>query len=110
MDDYTGNDIDSYRIGNDIDAEVDVTIEDEAVSLEGRDLTVEVVDPYDKPTEMEFTTSGNTIYFTYKGKIQRHTGIYRVTIWINKGKDGQHVEDVDDAFRLCKTTKEVNNG
>ena len=101
--------IEPYRIGNDLDCEIEVTFNDEVIPLEGKDLTVEVVDPYEKATEMDYSVSGNIVTFTYKGKIQKHTGIYRVTVWLKKDKDGQHVVDVDDAFKLVKTTKEVNN-
>lgn len=99
-----GNGMKSIRIGKDIQMEWTILTNGEPLSLEGRDIFVQLIDPRGKVREMEFEVSGNTLSFSYPGTEQKYTGIYRLTVWENHGKARQTVYDNTKAFRLVPTT------
>lgn len=94
------------RIGKDICIRWQITTDGAAVPLEGRDLLVEIKSPFRVVRNIPFRVDGNTIIITYYGKEQEWVGEYSVTLWENKGKQGQNVVDAIKAFELVKTSPE----
>ena len=97
------------RIGKDICIRWEITTDGAAIPLEGRDLLVEIKSPFRVVRNIPFRVDGNTIIMTYLGKEQEWVGEYSVTLWENKGKQGQNVVDAIKAFELVKTSPEEND-
>lgn len=97
------------RIGKDIRIKWEITTDGAAIPLEGRDLNVEIKSPFRVVRNIPFRVDGNTIIMTYYGKEQEWVGEYSVTLWENKGKQGQNVVDAIKAFELVKTSPEEND-
>ena len=97
------------RIGKDICIKWEITTDGAAIPLEGRDLLVEIKSPFRVVRNIPFRVDGNTIIMTYYGKEQKWVGEYSVTLWENKGKQGQNVVDAIKAFELVKTSPEEND-
>ena len=97
------------RIGKDISIRWEITTDGAAIPLEGRDLLVEIKSPFRVVRNIPFRVDGNTIILTYYGKEQKWVGEYSVTLWENKGKQGQNVVDAIKAFELVKTSPEEND-
>lgn len=77
---------------------------DEAVSLEGKDITVELTAPNGIKSVIHPTIEGNVVSFTYLGINQKYLGKYQATVWESYGKAGQNVVDFDDIFELVPKT------
>lgn len=89
------------RIGKDIKIRWAVLIEGEIADPAKHDLTLELRDGFGTAcpiSEMAFVDGA--IESTYHGKDHKRTGTYRLTLWLNKGKEGQSVVDACDAFTL----------
>lgn len=89
------------RIGKDIKIRWAVLIEGEIADPAKHDLTLELRDGFGTAcpiSEMAFVDGA--IEATYHGKEQKSKGAYRLTLWLNKGKEGQSVVDACDAFTL----------
>lgn len=97
------------RIGKDICIKWEITTDGAAIPLEGRDLSVEIKSPFRVVRNIPFRVDGNTIIMTYYGKGQEWVGEYSVTLWENKGKQGQNVVDAIKAFELVKTSPEEDD-
>lgn len=97
------------RIGKDICIRWEITTDGAAIPLEGRDLIVEIKSPFRVVRNIPFRVDGNTIIMTYYGKEQEWVGEYSVTLWENKGKQGQNVVDAIKAFELVKTSPEEDD-
>ena len=98
------------RIGKDICIRWEITTDGAAIPLEGRDLIVEIKkSPFRVVRNIPFRVDGNTIIMTYYGMEQKWVGEYSVTLWENKGKQGQNVVDAIKAFELVKTSPEEDD-
>ena len=97
------------RIGKDICIRWEITTDGAAIPLEGRNLIVEIKSPFRVVRNIPFRVDGNTIIMTYYGTEQKWVGEYSVTLWENKGKQGQNVVDAINAFELVKTSPEEND-
>lgn len=96
----------SIRIGKDINLAWTITIDGVSRDLAGLDLSLYLHhDESGVRKQVEFTTSFDTLRFTFAGTEQRKIGVYRATIWLNKGKSGQAVLDDSTAFRLVPRTE-----
>ncbi len=62
-------------------------------NLEGKDLTLEVQAGLTRVPIKEFTVTGNTIDFIFRGKDQKRPAPIAVTLYINKDKDGMMTVD-----------------
>lgn len=93
------------RIGKDISIAWTVLTDGEEVSLEGRDLTLILSDKYSR-RRLDFEADGATLRFLVRGADQKVIGQYGLTLWENKGKDGQTVVDSCPAFTLVGSTSE----
>lgn len=97
------------RIGKDIRIRWEITTDGAAIPLEGRDLLVEIKTPFRVVSNIPFSVDGNTLILTYYGTEQKWVGKYSVTLWENKGKQGQNVVDTVNAFELVKTSPEEDD-
>lgn len=65
------------------------------------DLTLELRDAFGSTVDVaQPTLVDGLLETTFFGKDQKRTGAYRLTLWLNKGKEGQSVVDACDAFTL----------
>ena len=94
------------RIGKDISLRWAITTDGAAVPLEGRDLTLELKSPIGKVFILPYRVDGNVLNITYYGNEQTVVGEYSLTLWENKGKQGQNVVDAIRAFKLVRTSPE----
>lgn len=77
--------------------------------LEGRQLLLELKSPFGRVFELPFSISeGNVIETVFRGVDQQNVGFYSLTLWENKGYDGQTAVDAVRAFELVRTTDEEN--
>lgn len=94
------------RIGKDIRLQWTITTDGAAIPLEGRDLTLEMKSPIGKVIILPYRVDGNVLTITYYGYEQTVVGEYSLTLWENKGKQGQNVVDAIRAFKLVRTSPE----
>lgn len=92
------------RIGKDIAISWQILTNGEVVSLEGRDLTLQLVDPLNRKIQIAFTVDVNKLETKVQGTTQKFLGKYSMTLWENYGKPGQTAVDACNAFELVKTT------
>ena len=89
------------RIGKDIKIRWGVTIEGEVADPAVYDLTLELRDAFGAGVDVaQPTLVDGLLETTFFGKDHKRTGAYRLTLWLNKGKEGQSVVDACDAFTL----------
>lgn len=89
------------RIGKDIKIRWGVTIDGVVADPVVYDLTLELRDAFGSTVEVaQPTLVDGLLETTFYGKDQKRTGAYRLTLWLNKGKEGQSVVDACDAFTL----------
>ena len=94
------------RIGKDISMRWSILTDGAAVPLEGRDITLEMKSPIGKVISIPYSIEGNVLTITYYGYEQTVVGEYSLTLWENKGKQGQNVVDAIRAFKLVRTSPE----
>jgi hypothetical protein len=90
------------RIGKDIKIKWAVLTDGSALPLNTEELTLELVGPNGKNLGLDFEVEGNVLTATFYGKDQKCTGDYTLTLWKNKGKEGQTVVDKLSAFSLVR--------
>ena len=89
------------RIGKDIKIRWGVTIDGAIVDPAVYDLTLELRDAFGSSVEIaQPGLVDGLLETTFYGKDHKRTGDYRLTLWLNKGKEGQSVVDACDAFTL----------
>lgn len=89
------------RIGKDIEMRWALfDSENEPLDFTGKELSLFLITPLMSRIELDFAISRNIVSASFKGTEQRIPGQYRLTLWINKGKDGQNVVDCCKAFEL----------
>lgn len=72
----------------------------EAVSLEGRDLTLVLIHPRGNKEEMEFAVVNNVVTFSWQGKDQKELGRYGIILYENYGKPNQLRVDIHKFLEL----------
>lgn len=97
------------RKGKDIIFRWAILTNGEALALSGRDLTLEIITPYGRRMNMEYETDGNALVFKFRGTKQTMLGVHGITLWENKGKEGQTAVDISNAFKLVRTTEEESD-
>jgi hypothetical protein len=89
------------RIGKDIKIRWGVTIDGEVADPAVYDLTLELRDAFGSVVEIaQPNLVDGLLETTFYGKDHKRTGGYRLTLWLNKGKEEQSVVDACDAFTL----------
>lgn len=85
----------------------------EAISLEGRDLRLEMNTPAHTSVEIPFSIDGNVLVIRVAPEVQTQVGVYSFTLWENHAKAGQTPLDRCSAFCLvsksCKADMEDDN-
>ena len=98
--------MEKIRIGNDIGIRWEIYVRDgEDVApydLTGRTLKLYLSNMYQRLEHSEFSTDGNAVVFTFRGRDQRSLGRYRLTLVENDGVEGMHTVDECDAFELVR--------
>lgn len=98
--------MEKIRIGNDIGIRWEIYVRDgEDVApydLTGRTLKLYLSNMYQRLEHSEFSTDGNAVVFTFRGRDQRSLGRYRLTLVENDGAEGMHTVDECDAFELVR--------
>lgn len=81
------------RIGKDIAIRWYITLpEESAETLSQMDLTLFMKDPRGNKVKIDdYTINGNSIEIGLKGTAFGYVGCYTLTLWKNKGNDGQYV-------------------
>lgn len=98
------------RQGKDIILKWKIATNGEALPLEGRNLTLILSTPNGRERVLSYTTEGDTISTRLFGKEITLLGDYTLTLWENKGEQGQTAVDAVNAFELVKyTTMEDEN-
>ena len=93
------------RIKKNLGIVIHVLTNGEAISLEGRDISVERVDPYGHRAFVEgIEMQDNRIAFTFRASEQNKLGVWKFIVWENYGKDGQTVVDRERALQLVAST------
>ena len=93
-----------FRIGKDRTFTWPIVSNDVPLPLEGRELRLEIVDPFGRRTPTPFTVEGNKIKFRFKGIDQQHIGIYSLTLWEYYKEIGSTAADLCNAFEIVETT------
>lgn len=91
------------RIYKDLKIQWKVLTNKEALPLEGRDLTFEIVNKFER-VSFPFSVEGNLLTADFPGTAHKSLGDYWVTLWENKGKEGQTLVDSCAGFTLVSTT------
>lgn len=94
----------NIRVGKDISLVWTILTEGMPEPLEGRELRLDVTDPSGAVTTVPFSVAENKVEFILYGKDLAKTGAYTLTLWENKGKEGQTAVDCVSAFRLVENT------
>lgn len=85
----------------------------EAISLDGRDLRLEMNTPAHTSVEMPFSIEGNVLVIRVAPEVQTQVGVYSFTLWENHAKAGQTPLDRCSAFCLvsksCKADMDDDN-
>lgn len=105
------------RIGNDIGVKWNIYTKTESglvpYSLVGKDIKLYLGNPLGRKVVQSFNVIGNTISYTFYGKDQYKTGVYKLILVENEGKHGMHTIDQCAAFYLvdcsCKENDNDNN-
>lgn len=103
--------IQQIRIGKDISIEWFILSNGVPVSLEDKNLRLEMTTPLMKKIFLPVTVTKNIVRSRYPGIEQKHIGIYSLTLWQDWGRFGQTCVDSCKAFKLVsKTCQEPSCG
>lgn len=101
----------SVRIGKDINVTWTILTNGQAHELDAADLQLEISSQTGVVVfRPEFTIDGdnnNVVRFCWKGKDQTAVGNYIVTLWKNRGEDGQTAVDSYLVTLVPRTWEEV---
>lgn len=99
------------RIGKDIAIAWHITLpEGTNELLSDMDLTIAMKDPKGLLIAIkDYVVNGNDVLIGLKGTAFAWLGNYTLTLWKNKGKDGQTVVDAVNAFTLVNSTDKETN-
>lgn len=94
-------------IGNTIAGRWRIRTNGAALPLEGRDLTLNLIDKWGQSKELDFSVvNDNIINFVIQGKGQNLCGTYIVELYENYGQDNQARLD-KDGFEIVPRTKDA---
>lgn len=77
-----------------------ITTGGEDVSLEGRNLTLQLMEPRGSVVELPFSTTNNMVTFTWQGEEQTKIGCYSLILWENYGEEAQRRVDIHNFLEL----------
>lgn len=98
------------RQGKDILLRWKVLTNVQELSLEGRNITLVMTTPVGREKALEHGVEGSVVVARLLGTTLTHLGDYTLTLWENRGKEGQTAVDAVNAFELVKySTMEDGN-
>lgn len=100
----------NFRIGKDLSIVWSLLTNGKPVSLEGRHLSLELTDPMGYEQELAIQVEGCVVKAWFLGDAQKRLGVYKLTLWENKGESGQTVVDNCNAFELVRCSEQENGG
>ena len=92
------------RQGKDIVLRWKVLTNGQDVSLEGRNITLVMTTPLGREKVVEHEVEGSVVVARLRGTALTHLGDYTLTLWENRGEEGQTAVDAVNAFELVKYT------
>lgn len=92
------------RIGKDIKIVWKILTNLKPLSLEEKDIRLVLTTPLGRKSDLPFHVSNDIVYSSYPGILQKETGVYKLTLWVNYGKPGQSVVDNSMAFKIVSST------
>jgi len=105
----------TIRIGNDITVKwrisiltPDGTYQD--YTLDGRKLTLYLGNHAGKARMYDFSVDGNVLTWIFRGKDQKSTGRYYLTLVENEGQDNMHTVDSCEVFCLTAESRKASCG
>lgn len=106
--------MDAVRFGKDFSVEWQIfrkTGDDgrEPYNLTGADMKVYLKSAFISAEVVEYSVSGNVISFIFRGKDQKHLGVYTLLLVVNQGKDGMLTIDKQNAFSLVAHTDDESH-
>lgn len=99
-----------FRIGKDLSIVWSLLTNGEPISLESRHLALELTDPMGYERELSIQVEGCVVKAWFLGDAQKRLGVYKLTLWENRGKSGQTVVDNCNAFELVRCSDQENGG
>lgn len=90
------------RIGNDVGVIWRIKQNGEPYDLTGLDLALALQVFSTRMAITDFTTEGNAVMFTYRGRVQQTVGTVTLTLYRNEGADGMATVDVCEAFEMVR--------
>ena len=104
----------SVRKGNDIGIAWTINSGETPFSLEGKDITLYLHNPYGKEKVEGYSVKGNVLSWTFLGKGQKVTGKYSLILVVNEGARGMITTDSCDFVNLvpcsCQIGGQDNDG
>lgn len=97
------------RVGNDFVIAWQVIVNRGELLLENLDTTAELIDEYGRIMPTETEVKGEYVYVRFLG-VDQHTGKYKLTLWINKGRRGQAVVDRCNVINLVPCSDKAEMG
>lgn len=92
------------RQGKDIMLRWKVLTNGQEVSLEGRNIALVMTTPLGREKVVEHDVEGSVVVVRLRGTALTHLGDYTLTLWENRGEEGQTAVDAVNAFELVKYT------
>lgn len=92
------------RIGKDIKIVWKILTNLKPLSLEEKDIRLVLTTPLGRKSDLPFHVSNDIVHSSYPGILQKETGVYKLTLWVNYGKPGQSVVDNSMAFKIVSST------
>lgn len=98
------------RRGKDILLKWKVLTNGQDVSLEGRNITLVMTTPLGREKIVEHEVEGSVVKARLRGTALTHLGDYTLTLWENRGEEGQTAVDAVAAFALVQWSTQEDGG
>lgn len=98
------------RQGKDIVLRWKVLTNGQDVSLGGRNITLVMTTPLGREKIVEHEVEGSVVKAHLLGKTLMQLGDYTLTLWENRGEEGQTAVDAVNAFTLVQYSTQEDNG
>lgn len=96
------------RRGKDIKLRWSVTVNDRPITADD-DLTLVLINPRLEKIKLDYFIEDGALVFYFRGKDQKFLGEYKLTLWLNYGKENQTALDDTSCFTLVRFTDDEDN-
>lgn len=96
------------RRGKDIKLRWSVTVNDRPITADD-DLTLVLINPRLEKIKLDYFIEDGALVFYFRGKEQKFLGEYKLTLWLNYGKENQTALDDTSCFTLVRFTDDEDN-